>query len=259
MIALIDGDLIAYRCAASIKPDETLEIGCGRIDQLMQTILVNVGAKSYYCFLSGSGNFRKHINPGYKAHRKDIEPPKHLEDCREYLITQYGAKLAHNIEADDKLGHNQGLNTVICSLDKDMLMIPGNHHSWEIRGTAPSGTEWIREAKTVVVKELEADKHFWKQMLIGDKADDIVGVQGIGPKRADNYINPCEDNQECLEVVLDLYENDFDRIITNAHCLWIQRHDASFWTTDLNICLPVAMRGLNSKMEETIMEYIHAS
>ena len=38
------------------------------------------------------------------------------------------------------------------------------------------------------VSQGEASKFFWKQLLVGDRADDITGVRTIGDKRADALI-----------------------------------------------------------------------
>ena len=82
MIANLDGDLIAFRCAASVGDLGEEEIAILRTDKLMRDLLYNTDSESYRCFISGRGNFRKIINPDYKANRKDKPPPKWLQSCR---------------------------------------------------------------------------------------------------------------------------------------------------------------------------------
>lgn len=52
MIALIDGDLVLYRCAASAENDP-FEIAKSRVNELLDQILVAIGATEYRFFLSG--------------------------------------------------------------------------------------------------------------------------------------------------------------------------------------------------------------
>ena len=123
---------MAYRCSASIKEGEDLEVALLRVDKLVRDILEQVQATEYLVFLSGSNNFRKKLNPEYKANRKDQVPPLYLQDCREFLVTEWKAKLSYGQEADDDLGVNQTDDSIICSLDKDLRMIPGKHYSGKL-------------------------------------------------------------------------------------------------------------------------------
>lgn len=239
MIALIDGDLVAYRTSASCKEDDPKEVAFQRADRLLREILEATGSDSYQLWLSGTENFRKIINPEYKANRKDQVPPKWLQDTREFLVSEWNAKLSHGREADDELGINQQYQgTIIASLDKDLKMIPYDHYSWEISGTKPNGEQWIKAAQQVYQYVDMADKHFWKQLIIGDRTDNIFGVKGLGEVKAGKLIDSLEDNQECLEVVLEKYDEDYKRFAMNATCLWIMRGEGSTWYHDLNLILP---------------------
>ena len=83
-IALIDSDLVAYKVAATCDTDEegALDIALLRCDKLMQNIVDATDSDQYKAFLTGKNNFRKRINPAYKANRKDTIPPKYLKQCR---------------------------------------------------------------------------------------------------------------------------------------------------------------------------------
>lgn len=233
MIALIDSDLVAYRCAASCKEEDPLDVALYRVDKLMREILEMTGATEYKAFLTGSDNFRKVINPDYKANRKDMQPPAFLQDCREYLVSEWKAKLSHGQEADDELGIYQDIkeDTIICSLDKDLLMIPGQHFNWTKQ----------QYGDYTYVTEMEGNKHFWKQVLAGDRSDNIFGFDGIAratiPKFIQKIIDPLKTDQECLEIVLEKYNDDYKRFVMNASCLWIKRHEESEWHSDLNLIL----------------------
>lgn len=216
MQLLIDGDLIAFRCAASVGDDGAEEIAILRTDRLMQDLLHSTESESYTVYLTGSNNFRKKVNSQYKANRKDKEPPKFLQACREFLVKDWNALVSDGCEADDLLGINQREDTMIASLDKDLKMIPGWHFNW------------LKNEKTYVVPE-EGIKTFYKQMLIGDRSDNIFGVDKIGPVKADRIIDPLETEKEMLCTVIDLYGKDYDRFLMNAQCLWIMQNEGETW------------------------------
>jgi len=84
MQALLDQDLVCFRCAASAEHDD-LGIAIYRLDELVDTILAKTGASSYRAFLTGSTNFRKQVYPEYKANRTQPKPV-HLEALRNYSL-----------------------------------------------------------------------------------------------------------------------------------------------------------------------------
>lgn len=219
--ALIDADLIAYRCAATCEEFDEPTTAIDRCFYQVEAILHSTQADGYTLYLTGSGNFRYKINPEYKAHRKDKPKPKWLQQCREALVATWQAKVTEGIEADDALGINQNESTIICSLDKDLLMIPGRHFNW------------VKEEITEVTP-FSGLRHFWKQTIIGDTADNIQGVRGLGVKKAERIIDPIEADsteeldKKCYEVVKGLY-GDIDRLHMNAKCLWILREEDGVW------------------------------
>lgn len=220
MLVLIDGDLVAYRCAASCTDSDPLDVAIHRADKLTHEILNQTNAMQYKMFLSGDNNFRYIVNPDYKSNRKNQERPKYLEDVREFLAADWKAKIINGWETDDQLGIEQDSTSTIASLDKDLRMIPGRHFSWEI-GTAT----WIKPAEFVTVNWLDGLRTFYKQMLIGDTTDGISGVDGIGKVKAARLIDPLDTELEMFEAVLNKYNNDLDRFIMNAMCLWIMQNN----------------------------------
>ena len=217
MIGNLDGDLIAFRCSASVGLEGEEEIAILRTDKLMRDLLYNTESTSYNCYLSGRNNFRKKVNPEYKANRKDKEPPRWLQSCREYLIKEWNAVVSEGCEADDLLGINQHNTDSVCiSLDKDLLMITG----WHFR--------WLDNEKIFVTPD-QGLKAFYKQMLIGDKSDNIFGVRGIGPVKAAGIIDTLDTEEEMINTVFKLYEEDAERFWMNAQCLWIMQREKETW------------------------------
>lgn len=222
MQALIDQDLLCYRCAASAENDD-LNIALYRIDELLDNILNKTGATSYRAFLTGPNNFRKQIYPEYKANR--VSPkPKHLRDLQDYSLEKLSAEFApETLEADDALAIYQTDDTIICSLDKDLLQVAGKHFSWEINGKG-----WTRPDTFLEQTELEGLRLFYKQCLKGDTSDNVKGIEGLGEKKATKLLADCSSNIEMFNQVRDLYGNDAE-FIMNASVLWILRSLDDNW------------------------------
>ena len=229
---LIDGDIVAYVSASSSENEEEW-VALYRVDQFMQQVLEAVKSESYRVFLSGSDNFRYAIYPEYKANRKETVEPKHRQACKAHLITQWNAELVNGYEADDAMGFNKLHELdIISTIDKDLMMIPGWHYSWPIM----RGNKIIREGKLDFVSELDGYKSFFKSMLVGDKADNIIGTAGIGKDKAEKLIEPCQSEKEMYDLVLSKYldedsELGFDRFLTNLDCLWIWRKENECYTS----------------------------
>lgn len=216
MIVLIDGDLITYRCSASAENDP-VEAALERCTELVQRIIKDTEATHYELYINGSNNFRYSVDPLYKAHRKDVAKPIHLEACREHLLVHHNAHMSVDIETDDEIGllatglWEVGAPFCIASLDKDLLQLSGRHFNF------------VKNVFTDV-SPLEGMQTFYRQMLIGDRADNITGVQGIGPVKAGKVIDPLVEEKDMYDAVLSLYNYDIERFERNAQLLWILKH-----------------------------------
>ena len=231
MQALIDQDLLCYRCAASAENDD-LGIAIYRLDELLDNILNKTEATTYRAFLSSPTNFRKDIYPEYKANRIKHVKPKYLRDLQEYSLEKLNAEIAPDgLEADDALAINQTEDTIICSLDKDLLQVPGKHFSWEINGKG-----WSRPDTFTDQTELEGLRLFYKQCLKGDPSDNVKGVEGLGEKRASVLLMDCTSALEMFNKVRDLYGND-DEFNMNASVLWILRSIDDNWKDRFNAAI----------------------
>jgi 5'-3' exonuclease len=217
-IALIDGDTVAYRCAASIEQTKTKEkepndLAILRADELLYRILSEVGAEEYRVFISGSENFRKMLCPDYKANRAGKPIPTMLGACQEFLLNEWKAEVVHGYEADDAIGMAHNESTIICANDKDFKQIPGEHYNFV-------------KLEFDVVDEETAAYNFWAQMLIGDSSDNVRGVDGLGPVKTKRILTglPVE---QMYETVRELY-NDDERFLLNFRLLRILRDPMEF-------------------------------
>jgi len=212
--SLIDGDIVAFRCAAaSEEADENICLL--RLDRFVREILHATQADTYEIYLSGSDNFRYTLFPEYKAHRKEVQDPKWRQTCKQYLITEWNAKVSHGCEADDILGYNQTEDTIICSIDKDLLMIPGLHYNFV-------KNEWTE------IDYFGGLKRFYEQLLKGDRSDGIPGVAGLGEKKAARLLEGCEIEQEMFDICREQYKDDA-LMYTYGACLWIWRKEGDIW------------------------------
>jgi 5'-3' exonuclease len=177
MKALIDGDIIQYRCGFAsdkqkyVAPDghkeqykkdivahcnaqgfhvddvktevtyEPVEHCLHSVKLVIKGIMESIDATEAQIFLTGKANFRDDLYGKYKANRDRSRKPHHYEAIGEYLVKYWGAEVVTGVEADDAMGWWQwkeilrapdlaSTETCICTLDKDLNMIPGYHFNW---------------------------------------------------------------------------------------------------------------------------------
>lgn len=208
MIALIDGDILLYRIGYTTE-SEPEGIARARLDDLLDSILAETQAKQYEVWLSDrtENGFRYAIYPQYKANRTQPRPT-HYEVLKEHLVLEWGARIAYGMEADDALGiaqvkeelnveeHGFHLGSTICSIDKDLLQIPGSHYNF-----VKKEWQWI--------EPWEGIKWFYQQILIGDTVDNVRGCKGIGPVKAGKAIhsvNSAEGEQALFQRTVEVYQ-----------------------------------------------------
>lgn len=233
MKALIDGDIVVFSCAAYAESwGGGFEEVTSDIDSLMRRILESTEVDDYLAVLTGNDTYRYEIWPEYKANRKGKPRPIHLEDARSYLVTNWGATVTDQIEADDRLGIEQCSEefgkTVICSIDKDLKQIPGYHFDWRKN---------IRD----LVTPLDGKRCFYRQLLTGDRSDNVPGVGGIGPVKSARYINDLLDEVDMYETCKSLYGPDrLEEMHRNAKLLYIWQREDDEWE------IPIETRGESS-------------
>ena len=222
-IALIDGDLITYPCAAVTEHDDQ-EIAEVRASDLLARIIHEIHAQEYCLYISGSDNFRYSIYPLYKANRTQPKP-RHLEAVREHLIKYHNAQIVNGMETDDRLGIEStryGLSSVVCSFDKDMLQLPGYHYNW-------------RRQSELFVSPYDGLRSFYAQVLAGDGADNIPSYDGKVRNKVPKFIEKLQrpllemtEEQEMYDYVKPFFP-DVDTLHLNCKLLYILRKEDEFW------------------------------
>lgn len=210
----------------------------------MRRILEETGAEQYRVFIGGDKNYRFDIDPNYKANRKDVPKPEYLQDVRAYLVTEWNAEITDGIEADDAMGIAQSQRnakivgdayghfpdideTIICSIDKDLLQVPGNHYNFV-------------KQEHVFVDQLTGLKNFYQQLIQGDQTDNIMGYDGKARPKIPKFLQPhidnlleCVDEIEMFNYVREMYMDD-ERLLRNGRLLWIQRKEGDVWEFPIN-------------------------
>lgn len=272
MIALIDGDIVAYRSAASCEPTKTRpnreikDVAILRAEEAIRNIVLATKADSYRVFLSGSNNFRKTLYPAYKANRT-TPPPSYLADVGSYLILEHNATISDGNEADDELGIWQTMlrnevaqgysggsfgsapikmeghrlldvpennPSIISSIDKDLHQIQGRHYNFV--------TGEFKE-----VDEKTGLFNFYRQLIFGDRSDNIPGYDGkmrnimAPPKFLEPVIQDlqaCETELAMYDVVELLYLVDgglgLEQMHINAQLLYIQKKVDDKWISPVH-------------------------
>lgn len=208
------------------------------VDNRVAEILKAVGATEYKGFLTGKGNFRERVATilKYKGTRH-APKPHHYQNIWDHLIKTYNAEVIEGMEADDAISIQQyqgGGDTVICSRDKDLRMVPGFHYSWKCGERQP-------EKPLYEISELEGYRNWAKQMLTGDTVDNIWGVPGYGPVKAAKVVDACgEDMGDISRAIHKVYRDVFGYedihyqswdgtwMVTNADDVYFE-NDALLW------------------------------
>ena len=218
MIALIDGDEVAYKVALSYqqtwysvykddkykwkykhKADAAESIGNRddleikvelevfeptdlkeKINTIVSAILFNTNSTDLRFYLSGHNNFRYDFATllPYKGNREGGNRPFHLTLVKEEL-RERGAELLDFLEADDLLSANDSL------IQKPTVICSTDK---DLR-TVPSLNYNITTKLLQRITPEVASFNFWKQILIGDPTDNIPSPYGLGEVGADEYLS----------------------------------------------------------------------
>lgn len=177
-----------YRVGFAVKDDEPVENALSTVRTTIHNIWDRFPDRPEEgkLFISGKDNFRDKLatHRVYKGNRDPANRPFYYDDIREYMIHVHGAITVNGMEAEDAAGiehyNHKDRSTVLVHQDKDLDGLPGWH--WNpVKG----GDVYYQTLK-------QADIHFWKQVLTGDKVDNIRGIDGLGPKTANKLIDPCD-------------------------------------------------------------------
>jgi 5'-3' exonuclease len=208
MVVLFDADSLVYSSCCGV--DDILDEAIGKFDEIFMSI-VNRLEETYQIervitFNNSKGNFRKLLDPNYKANRKKQEHPKLLFEMHEHIAEIYSTKNSYGVETDDlvatywktltdELGHN---NVIIVSLDKDYKQLPCLMYNYHYKH------------KTILdISEKEAMYNFYEQMIVGDTADNVNYFKGKGKAFAKKYFVHCDSKYKYTKKLYKLFKDKY--------------------------------------------------
>lgn len=187
---LIDADGLLFRAVAAAEYeaewDDGVLVASTNINQAIDmfksqvdSIARELESDDHVFVLSGDKNFRKKLDPSYKAHRTSRKPLGYMK-LIEWLKETYPDRVVWEdcLEADDYLGilatKPNAPDSIIVSDDKDLQTVP---------------CTLFRLGKLSTIDEVNADKYWLLQTLTGDAADGYKGCPGVGPVTAEKLLS----------------------------------------------------------------------
>lgn len=179
--------------------------------------------------IGGPTNFRKKLFPSYKASKGRLKDKETRGDLykftKERVIEITKPTVSRNCEADDvqAIWNTKNPNSVIVSLDKDMLQLSAYHLD-------------VMNDRYFFQKPNDAYYAFCKQMLMGDTVDNITGIWRVGEAKSSKILKASKgDYKEAVKEVYrnthkDRWEKEFELM---GKLLWLQREPGQKFTLDL--------------------------
>ena len=220
---LIDADVLAFE--ASVIAEESIEwkdemwtvhadmaLAKARVINRVEEFKDMMKTNSVTMCLTDRANFRRVLNPDYKANRSKSRLPIILRQVKRWIIEELDGQMWANLEADDVISilatdKEMDEETIIISIDKDFKSVPGIFYDYN-KGEYHHPTEE------------EADNYHLVQTIAGDHTDGYSGVPGIGVTRAERLL---EKDGYSWETVVKSYEKaglTENEALTNA---WMAR------------------------------------
>jgi len=188
MVALIDGDILAYRYAYAFQTDTDwgdvqsrgvdLAGAKQELDAFVSWVQAKTATEDALIALSDLWNFRLKVTKTYKANRQKTERPELIDKLKQHMMRTHETAIHQWLEADDVIGIYMTTHPgefICCTIDKDLKQIPGEHFNWN-------------HDKRFRVTLEEADAFFYRQIISGDPTDGYGGCPGYGEGKAEEIV-----------------------------------------------------------------------
>lgn len=279
----VDADFAAYNLAGN---DDTSP------GQARQNVRTKVDA---FLAVTGADKVRMHLTAGeshkghrflistvraYQGQRKGNRKPKNWQALRTWMETYTGELYKFSImttrEADDSMGLVSALlpwdKNFIATADKDMRMLPGIHVDWSSYRLVKLKPDVFRLDDNELIY---GPAWFWHQMLQGDTADNIPGLEThkaaprgqVGEKTAALWLAGATNNKQAFGLVAERYEDTYgkawgERFAEQAMLLWLRRDreaDMGDFLKGLNITDRAVKAGVKAIRERVAAQLAEAA
>jgi DNA polymerase-1 len=203
---LIDADVLAFE--AAVVAEESIQwkdelwtvhadmaLAKARVVNRIVEFKEKLKTEHVVLCLSDRANFRRKLNPDYKANRSKSRLPIILRQVKQWIIDELGGVLWANLEADDVisiLATDKAMDeeTIVVSIDKDFKSVPGIFFDYN-------------KGEYHQPSEEEADNYHLIQAIAGDHTDGYSGVPGVGVVKAERML---EKDGYTWDTVVKAYE-----------------------------------------------------
>lgn len=241
-VLIMDGDSACYASAADAKK---LETAVRRFHTNVLEKMFLVRATSVRVHLTPKGclkNYRDWLLAAkpYQANRFNKEKPALLEVLRSTLpkhytdhdyVTVYGHM---DKEADDAIMIDSYClpNAVVYSEDKDLCIVPIPKYDAKtgdvdrlINRYGFTKLDYSTSTTKVIGR---GTKFFWAQMLMGDSADNVKGIEKYNAKlcgavATHAILDAAATEDDAANIVFDGYRAIGQNLVPEAECLWLSR------------------------------------
>lgn len=240
MKALIDGDILLYRCAAAAQSkmhicyDEQSRVVLGQFSKAKEVkdfmegkeglkhdwyvvaqpvsnaihnfetalaaIVRDSGAHEHTIFLSADVCFRDKISTTRKYKGNRDRSQRPVHYNR---LKRY-VITKHNPVVEDLMEADDLLG-IAQSQSHDSIICSLDKDLDQIPGLH---YDWVKNVIYEVTPE-DAQRNFWVQVLAGDATDNIQGIPGTGVKTAEKLLQNCDTDEEYWDVVKQQYEEAY--------------------------------------------------
>ncbi|UNA01104.1 putative DNA exonuclease [Erwinia phage Micant] len=246
-VLLLDADFLIYRAAATVK---TLPTAIRRFYQMVLTQMFLTGTKECRIFITPSNcaKCNRYFYPTIKVYQDQrkankVELPlkaplkQHLlTNPAEYIEQGIAVAASDWFEADDLMiihAYELKESGIISSGDKDLRLTP--YPWWDNeRGqlvTIPDKfghLYWDADAPSNARCKGHGTKFFWAQMLMGDTADNVKGIEKFdgqlcGPAKAFQLLDPIKNESDAANFVCRAYARRNQNVLAEAEMMWLRR------------------------------------
>lgn len=190
-LLVIDGNNVSYRYIQRANFDSYEEDFKRTVASLAKSYKAR---RTIVCFDFGKSYYRMSLLEDYKGTRKKAETEEEIEHAEKFfaVLNRLPEELDEEvlkfrgIEADDTIAYiTQNLasrydHTWVVSSDKDIIqLVDDNVSIFNIFSRKEITKQYLQDEL-----ELTPSEFMLSRIIEGDKGDNIVGIEGIGPKRA---------------------------------------------------------------------------